>query len=77
MHFSIAARAWSALSAVGPGTRAIHLCDECRDPLALHLDGLVGGEVRDPEIYRVFAREWERDFFNDMDALGVCASLFI
>jgi hypothetical protein len=69
MYFTIASRAWAALA--NPGKDSLAFCEECRDPLALLLDKTHGAEIRDESVYREFAREWEADFFSDMDALNV------
>jgi len=41
------------------------------DALAAHLDALRGSTVTDPQIYQDHARKFEREFWQDMTALGV------
>ncbi|KAJ1940084.1 cysteinyl-tRNA synthetase, partial [Linderina pennispora] len=47
------------------------LVDASQDVLALWLDKKFGAEVTDPQIFRDLAAYWEKDFFEDMDALNV------
>jgi hypothetical protein len=75
MYFTIASRAWKALSI--PGLEPLVFCEACRDPLAIFLDKTHGAAIRDEAVYREFAREWELDFFADMDALNVNRSILI
>lgn len=42
-----------------------------QDALADHLDKLKGSTVTDPKIFEEHARRFEREFFEDMTALGV------
>ncbi|ORX73569.1 hypothetical protein DL89DRAFT_273494 [Linderina pennispora] len=52
-------------------TEAQALVDASQDVLALWLDKKFGAEVTDPQIFRDLAAYWEKDFFEDMDALNV------
>eukprot|EP00049_Salpingoeca_infusionum_P018486 m.357439 g.357439 ORF g.357439 m.357439 type:complete len:601 (-) comp17825_c0_seq1:172-1974(-) len=42
-----------------------------KDPLALKLDNERGAEVSDYSIFSKLSQFWEREYFNDMDKLGV------
>lgn len=72
MHFGLVNRAWNAISTVTDASMTpLELCQACRDPLALFLDKKHGAAISDQAVFRDFAREWEKDFFSDMDALNV------
>jgi cysteinyl-tRNA synthetase len=42
-----------------------------RDILSTHLDFLHGSTITDPKIFQKFATYWEKEFFKEMDSLGV------
>ncbi|KAJ1961936.1 cysteinyl-tRNA synthetase [Dipsacomyces acuminosporus] len=79
MHYDAARGAFNAISAarqqIAEGKAARSdveaLLDASKDVLALWLDGKYGAEVTDPRIFRELAAYWEKDFFEDMDALKV------
>jgi cysteinyl-tRNA synthetase len=47
------------------------LLEAAHDALALQLDKELGDTVTDPQIFQDHARKFEREFFQDMQALGV------
>jgi cysteinyl-tRNA synthetase len=47
------------------------LLEAAHDALALQLDKELGATVTDPQIFQDHARKFEREFFRDMQALGV------
>jgi cysteinyl-tRNA synthetase len=47
------------------------LLQAAHDALALQLDKELGATVTDPQIFQDHARKFEREFFQDMQALGV------
>ena len=47
------------------------LLEAAHDALALQLDKELGATVTDPQIFQDHARKFEREFFQDMAALGV------
>ncbi|KAI8324104.1 hypothetical protein GQ54DRAFT_83586 [Martensiomyces pterosporus] len=79
MHYDAACATFSAILAArqnlaeGKASKAEadSLVDASQDVLALWLDGKYGADVTDPRVFRDLAAYWEKDFFEDMDALKV------
>lgn len=62
--------AQQALAAAGPGASADAVYAIASDHIAAALDKERGASVTDPSIYRAHAARYEKEFFEDMDALG-------
>lgn len=52
------------------------LLQSSRDVLGPFLDAEKGALVTDQKIFRDFAAHWEKDYFQDMDALNVNFKFF-
>ncbi|KAJ3191062.1 hypothetical protein HK101_008110 [Irineochytrium annulatum] len=50
---------------------AQQLLEENRDTLSKYIDDKLGRTVTDPVVFRDYAYHWEKQYFKDMDALGV------
>ena len=47
------------------------ILEECRDAMSAWLDKKLGSTVEDNSIFNALPRYWEKEYFDDMNALNV------
>ncbi len=71
LHYEIAKKGGESILKSSIGNPSEGLLDGIGDILSKHLDSIHGSAITDAKIFKDMTIYWEKEYFKDMDALGI------